>query len=59
MKHYKSIDLLSIFRLSIPPGQTQNPHIENFLATVLSLLLIHLLYTKSPVLSKWNKNLET
>jgi len=29
---------------------------ENFLATVLSLLLIHLLSTRSRILPKWNKN---
>ena len=41
MKHYKSVEFLSIFRISSHPAQTQNPHtnanppIEIFLATVL------------------------
>jgi len=43
MKHYKSVELLSVFRMSSSPAQTQSPPIENFLATVLRLLLIHLL----------------
>jgi len=34
------------------PAQTQSPPIENLLATVLSLLLIHLLSTRSPILPK-------
>jgi len=33
-----------------------SPPPENFLATVLSLLLIHLLSTRSRILPKWNKN---
>jgi len=36
-----------------------SPSIENFPATVLSLLLIHLLPTRSPILPKWNKSLNT
>jgi len=35
MKHYKSIEFSSIFRMSSPPAQTQSSPIENFLATVL------------------------
>jgi len=42
MKHYKSVEFLSIFRVSGPPAQiqslfaeTQSAPIENFLATVL------------------------
>jgi len=42
MKHFESIEVLSIFRMSIPPPlQTQSPPqkrkapIENFVATVL------------------------
>jgi len=36
MKHYKSVEFLSIFRMSsLPPAQTQSPPTENFLATVL------------------------
>jgi len=37
----------------------QSPPIENFLATVLRLLLIHFLSTGSPILPKWNKSLNT
>ena len=36
LKHYKSVEFLSIFRMSSPPAQTQSPPIENFLATVVS-----------------------
>jgi len=56
MKHYKSVEVLSIFRMSSPSAQTQTPHIENVLATVLNLLLIHLLSTRSPILPKWNNS---
>jgi len=35
MKHYKSVEILSILRVSSSPVQTQSPLIENFLATVL------------------------
>jgi len=35
MKHYKSVEFLSIFEVSSPPAQTQSPPIENFLATVV------------------------
>jgi len=35
MKHYKSVEFLSIFRMSSSPAQTQSPTIVNFLATVL------------------------
>jgi len=35
MKHYKSVEFLSIFRVSSPPAETQNPPIKNFLASVL------------------------
>ena len=52
MIHYKSVEFLSIYRMSSPP-------IENFPATVLSLLLNHLLSTRSPILPKWNKSLNT
>ena len=38
-----SVKFLSSFRISSPAAQTLSPSIENFLATVLSLLLIHLL----------------
>jgi len=34
-----------------------SPPIENFPATVLSLLLNHLLSKRSPILPKWNKSL--
>jgi len=40
MKHYKSVELLPIFKISSFPTHTQSPRIENFLATVVSLLLI-------------------
>jgi len=49
----------SIFRISSSPAQTQSSPIENFLATVLSLLLIHLLPKRRPILPKWNKSLNT
>jgi len=29
-KHYKSVEFLSIFRMSSHPAQTQSPPIENF-----------------------------
>jgi len=45
VKHYKSVELLSVFRMSSAPAQTQSPPIENVLATALSLL-IHLLPTR-------------
>jgi len=35
MKHYNSVEFLSIFRMSRPPTETQSPPIENFLVTVL------------------------
>jgi len=35
MKYYKSVEFLSIFRMSSPPAETQSPPIENFLVTVL------------------------
>jgi len=35
MKHYKSVEFLSIVRVCSLPAQTQIPSIENFLATVL------------------------
>jgi len=42
MKHYKSVEFLSICRMSSPhtqtqnpPAETQSPPIENFLAKVL------------------------
>jgi len=38
------------------PTHKEKPPIENFLATVLSLLLVHLLSTRSPILPKWNKS---
>jgi len=28
MKHYKSVEFLSLFRVSSPPAQTQNPFAE-------------------------------
>jgi len=60
VEHYGiSVELFSIFRISSSPAQTQSSHIENFLATVLSLLLIHLLSTRRPILPKWNKSLNT
>jgi len=52
MEHYKSVEFLSIFRMS-------SPSIEIFLAAVLSLLLNHLLSTRSPILPQWNKSLCT
>jgi len=48
-KHYKSVEFLPFLECQTPT-QTQSPSIENFLATVLSLLLIHLLATRSPTL---------
>jgi len=39
------------------PAQTQSPPIENLSETVVSLLLIHLLSKRSPILPKWNNNL--
>jgi len=45
--------------MSSPPAQTQSPPTENFLATVLSLLLIRLLSTSSPILPKRNKSLNS
>ena len=35
VKHYKSVEFLSIFRMSSHPAQTQSPSIENFVPTVL------------------------
>jgi len=35
MKHYKSVEFLSIFQNVKPPAQTQCSPTENFLATVL------------------------
>jgi len=52
MKHYKSVEFFLIFTMSNSP-------IENFLATVLSLLFIHLLSTRSPIFPKSNKSLNT
>jgi len=40
MKHYNSVEFLSIFVKSSPPAQTQMSPIENFLATVLISLLV-------------------
>jgi len=40
MKHYKSVEFLSIFRMLSPPHKRKAPPIDNFLATVLCLLLI-------------------
>jgi len=35
MKHYKSVEFLSIFRMSSTPTQTQSPLLKTFLAMVL------------------------
>jgi len=35
MKNYKSVEFLSIFRVSSPPAEMQSLPIENLLATVL------------------------
>jgi len=35
MKHYKSVEILSIFRVLSPLAKTQSPPIENFLASFL------------------------
>jgi len=35
MTHYISVEFLSSFRMSSPPGQTQSFPVENFLAMVL------------------------
>jgi len=35
MKHYKSVEFLSIFRMPSPFAERQSPPIEKFLATVL------------------------
>jgi len=50
MKHYKSVEILSIFRMPTPrtnlkpPAETQSHPIENFLATVLiQLYIIHMI----------------
>jgi len=51
MKHYKSVEFLSNFRMSGPPDKRKAP-----LLTVLSLLL-HILSTRSLILPKWNKRL--
>jgi len=59
MKHYKSVEFLSSFRMSSPPLHKRKAPYWNFLATVLSLLLIYLLSTRSPILPKWNKSLNT
>jgi len=48
------VEFLSTFRISSPPALTQISPIENSPATVLSLLLIHLLSTRSPILPQWN-----
>jgi len=53
------VEFLSIFIISSLPAQTQSSQIENFPATVLSLLFIPLLSTRIPILLKWNKNLNT
>jgi len=53
-----SVEFVFSFRISSPTAQTQSRTIENFLATVLSLLLIHLLST-CPFLPKWKKSLNT
>jgi len=58
MKHYKSVEFLSIFRMSSPTAQTLSTRVKT-LATVPSLLLIHLLSTRSPILPKWNKTINT
>jgi len=42
--------------MSNPTAQTQSLPVGNFLATVLSLLVIHLLSTRNPILPKWNEN---
>ena len=52
MKHYKSVEFLSIFRIWSPPRKNAKPPIENFLATVLSLLLIHYFVHKKPNLTQ-------
>jgi len=61
MKHYQSVERLSIFRMSSPPSQTERPPIKKVLAMVLSLQLIRLLSTRSvdTILPKWNKSLNT
>jgi len=47
MKHYKSVEILSIFSVKPPstnpkaPAKTQSPPIENFLATVLPMTLLY------------------
>jgi len=53
------VEFLTIFSMSSHPRTNAKPPIENLLATVLSLLHIHLLSTRSPILPKWNKNLNT
>jgi len=51
MKHYKSVEFLSIFRMSSPLAQTQSPPAEtqrlpteNFLATVLAFPAVWLTF---------------
>jgi len=34
MKHYESVEFLSIFEYQAPPAQTQSLPIQNFLVTV-------------------------
>jgi len=59
LKHYKSEEFLSIVIMSSLHRTNVKPHYWNFLVTVPSLLLIHLLSTRSPILSKCNKNLNS
>jgi len=58
MKRYKSVEILSNFRMSSHRTNAKAP-VENFLATVLRLLLIHFLSTRSTILAKWNKSILT
>jgi len=40
MKPYKSVEILSIFRVSSHPAEKQSPPIRNFLTTVLHRSLV-------------------
>jgi len=66
MTHYKSVEFLSVFRVSSPPAQTQispavrqSLPIENFLATVLTgnkdrLCLEHPRLSERNLRRSWN-----
>jgi len=62
MKHYKSVELLSLFTVSSPKQKRKAPVIENILATVLiqNLITVVRLYVTQLIDSKTKKDsLET